>query len=156
MRNKLISLILTPLLALVAGSREESSASAGAADLLRPIRVNADGKGFVRGAAAEKFVVWGVNYDHNGAGRLLDEYWEDDWESVVADFREIRELGANCVRIHLQFGRFMEAPNKSNTVALARLGKLVKLAEETRLYLDVTGLACYHKKNIPEWYTAAH
>lgn len=111
-----------------------------------------DGKWFVRGADAEEFIVWGVNYDHNGTGGLLDEYWDDDWGSVVGDFREIRELGANCVRIHLQFGRFMESPDKANALALARLAKLVTLAEESRLYLDVTGLACYHKKNIPEWY----
>ncbi|MGK0185907.1 MAG: GH18 family chitinase [Verrucomicrobiales bacterium] len=121
---------------------------------LQQVRVSDDGKQFVRGTSDEKFIVWGVNYDHDsiGEGRLLDEYWEDDWETVVADFREMKELGANCVRIHLQLGQFMEAPDKPNSTALARLAKLVKLAEETRLYLDVTGLACYHKQNIPEWY----
>ncbi len=119
---------------------------------LEPIRVSADGKGFVRGASNAPFAVWGVNYDHDGPGRLLDEYWEDNWETVVEDFHEIRELGANCVRIHLQFGKFMDAPEKPNAAALARLTNLVKLAEETRLYLDVTGLACYHKQNIPPWY----
>lgn len=61
-------------------------------------------------------------------------------------------LGANCVRIHLQLGKFMDAPNRPNAAALDRLAKLVKLAEQTGLYLDVTGLACYHKKNIPAWY----
>ena len=119
---------------------------------LAPIGVSEGGKGFVRSPAAEPFTIWGVNYDHDGHGRLLDEYWEDDWEAVVADFREIKQLGANCVRIHLQFGKFMEAPDRPRASALARLARLVKLAEESRLYLDVTGLACYHKKNIPEWY----
>ena len=139
------------VLALVGVSCGEAPVSSGAAEALDAVRVSDDGKRFVRGTAAEEFVVWGVNYDHNGTGELLDEYWDDDWESVVADFREISALGANCVRIHLQFGRFMEAPDKANVLALARLVKLVKLAEENRLYLDVTGLACYHKKNIPEW-----
>src|SRR5262249_2202387 len=35
---------------------------------------------------------------------------------------------------------------------LKQLGKLVKLAEKTRLYLDLTGLGCYHKKDVPVWY----
>ncbi|MDA0767397.1 MAG: cellulase family glycosylhydrolase [Verrucomicrobia bacterium] len=139
------------MLGVCRGEGPVSDAAAKEAPL-EAIRVSDDGKGFVRGAAATKFVVWGVNYDHDGEGRLLDEYWEDEWETVVADFREIRELGANCVRIHLQFGMFMEGPDKAHAPALARLAKLVKLAEETRLYLDVTGLACYHKKNIPAWY----
>ena len=26
------------------------------------------------------------------------------------------------------------------------------LAEKTNLYLDVTGLGCYHKKDVPAWY----
>ncbi len=123
---------------------------------LERIRVSADGKGFVQGEAGQPFKIWGVNYDHDsvGKGRLLDEYWETDWETVVADFREIKDLGSNCVRIHLQFGRFMEAPNEPNQSSLNSLTKLVRLAEELRLYLDVTGLACYHKENIPDWYDA--
>ena len=119
---------------------------------LTPIRVSQDGTHFVRGAEAERFVIWGVNYDHDGRGDLLDEYWIERWDSVVADFREIKALGANCVRIHLQLGKFIDSPGKTNSGALEQLAKLVKLAEETNLYLDVTGLACYHKKNIPKWY----
>ena len=71
---------------------------------LESIRVSADGKRFVRESSDEEFIVWGVNYDHGstGTGRLLDEYWGGRMETVVADFREIKELGANCVRIDLQ------------------------------------------------------
>jgi hypothetical protein len=128
------------------------AAGAATAPALEPIRVSEDGTHFVRGAAGERFVVWGVNYDHDGSGRLLDEYWIDEWPTVVEDFGEIKALGANCVRIHLQLGKFMDAPDKSNAAALAQLAKLVRLAEETGLYLDITGLACYHKKNIPAWF----
>jgi hypothetical protein len=31
---------------------------------------------------------------------------------------------------------------------------LLKLAGETELYLDLTGLGCYHRKDIPEWFEA--
>lgn len=116
------------------------------------IRVSDDGKNFVRGNPSERWRVWGVNYDHDAIGRLLDEYWIDEWASVVEDFHEMKRMGCNCIRIHLQIGMFMETRDTPNIVALAQLKKLVQLAEDTGLYLDVTGLACYHKKNIPAWY----
>ena len=122
------------------------------AEPLSPIRVSDDGTHFVATQTGERFVVWGVNYDHDGSGRLLDEYWIDEWATVVEDFQEIKELGANCVRIHLQVGKFMTSPTEPNGEALKQLQKLIRLAEDTGLYLDVTGLACYHKANIPEWY----
>ena len=122
------------------------------AEDLAHVKVSDDGSHFVRGASSERFVVWGVNYDHDHSGELLDEYWIDRWSAVVEDFREIKLLGANCVRIHLQLGKFLDAPDKPNAAALAQLAKLVQLAEDTGLYLDLTGLACYHKKNIPAWY----
>ena len=34
------------------------------------------------------------------------------------------------------------------------MGSLARLAEETGLYLDVTGLGCYHKDDVPAWYDA--
>lgn len=125
-----------------------------ASDSLEHIRVSDDGTHFVRANSGQRFVVWGVNYDHDGPGRLIDEYWQEEWQTIVEDFQEIRQLGANCVRIHLQIGKFMEAPDKPNAEALKQLNALTKLAEETGLYLDVTGLACYHKQNIPDWYDA--
>lgn len=119
---------------------------------LETIRVSDDRTHFVRATSGKRFVVWGVNYDHDTEGRLLDEYWIEQWQTVVDDFREIKKLGCNCVRIHLQLGKFMQTPRKPNAAAFRRLAKLVRLAEQTGLYLDVTGLACYHKKNIPDWY----
>lgn len=64
----------------------------------------------------------------------------------------MKKLGANVVRIHLQLGKFMEGVENPNKKALERLGKLVKLAEEVGLYLDLTGLGCYHKADVPGWY----
>ena len=64
----------------------------------------------------------------------------------------MKKLGANVVRIHLQVGKFMDGPDKANAKALARLAKLLRLAEKEHLYLDLTGLGCYHKKDVPVWY----
>jgi len=64
----------------------------------------------------------------------------------------MKALGANVVRIHLQLGRFMEAPDKPRAEALGQLSRLLALAEETGLYLDLTGLGCYRKADVPAWY----
>jgi hypothetical protein len=95
-----------------------------------------------------------VNYDHDsvGKGRLLEDYWQTEWDEVVADFQEMRELGANVVRIHLQFGKFMDSTDAPNERALVQLKRLLRLAEEKGLYLNLTGLGCYHKPDVPPWY----
>ncbi len=122
------------------------------AETLATVRVSEDGKTFVRGDPPVLWRAWGVNYDHDLSGRLLDEYWIDEWDTVVEDFNEIKSLGCNCVRVHFQIGKFMETRDQPNAAALAQLEKLIRLAEKTELYLDITGLACYHKQNIPPWY----
>lgn len=122
------------------------------AQSLERIGISRDGRSLVQTGSDRPFRIWGVNYDHDAAGRLLDEYWVEEWERVEQDFGEIRELGANCVRVHLQVGKFLEAPRRPNRQALRQLEKLIDLAERHQLYLNITGLACYHRANIPDWY----
>ena len=117
-------------------------------------RIVAASNRFVGAASGEPFRVWGVNYDHDADGALLEDYWTSDWARVVEDFGEIRELGANLVRVHLQLGRFMRDAGTADPKALARLDRLVDLAAANRLHLDVTGLGCYHKADVPAWYDA--
>lgn len=111
-----------------------------------------DNTHFVKANSGQKFLVWGVNYDHDRDGRLIEDYWHDEWKTVVADFQEIKALNANVVRIHLQLPKFMDAPDKANQANLKKLAELISLAEKTGLYLDITGLGCYHKQDVPEWY----
>ncbi len=116
------------------------------------VKVSNDGTGFVRVNSDQRFVPWGFNYDHEGDGRLLEDYWDDQWPLVESAFSEMKGLGANVVRIHLQFGKFMDSPTEPSQHALDQLSRLIKLAEQTGLYLDVTGLGCYHKQDVPPWY----
>ena len=116
------------------------------------VGLSADKTRFVLKPSGRRFLVWGVNYDHDVDGKLLEDYWANDWDRIVGDFREIKALGANVVRIHLQTGRFLKSPTEVDDANLKRLADLVRLAEETGLYLDVTGLACYHKSEVPRWY----
>ncbi len=119
---------------------------------LQRIRVSEDGSQFITDRDQQEFRVRGFNYDHDQVGRLIEDYWNDQWAEVESDFCEMQELGANTVRVHLQFGRFMKSATDPDTQSLAKFAALLQLAERTRLYLDVTGLGCYHKKDVPAWY----
>lgn len=116
------------------------------------IKVDTAQKGFITHDTNTPFCPWGFNYDHDAQGRLLEDYWETEWTKIENDFRQMRYLGANVVRIHLQFGRFCPKPKEVHASALQRLKKLLQLAEREGLYLDLTGLGCYHKQDVPTWY----
>jgi len=114
------------------------------------VRVANDGRGFVLTPSGRPFTPWGLNYGN--AGRLIEDFWEADWPTLADDFREMKGLGANVVRVHLQFGKFMDGPDRPNAKALECLGRLLGLAESTGLYLDLTGLGCYRTADVPPWY----
>jgi hypothetical protein len=137
----------TSLLLLIAACPASAAA-------MERVKVAPDSRGFVLADSGRTFVPWGFNYDHDGEGRLIEDYWDAEWPAVESDFGEMKALGANVVRVHLQFGAFMESPTTPRAHALSQLARLVGLAEQTGLYLDVTGLGCYHKHDVPPWYTA--
>ena len=123
------------------------------------IAVGRNGSGFVLSESGRTFTPWGYNYFRDEKFRLLEDYWNSDqpdgWRKFERDFRELKRLGANVVRIHLQFGRFMDAPGKPNVQNLARLSKVIDLAEELGIYLDITGLGTYRLRDVPSWYSNA-
>lgn len=131
---------------------EKKAALDAGAGQMHWIAVSKDKKGFILDPSGKPFTPWGFNYDHDADGRLIEDYWDDEWPAVEAHFGQMKKLGANVVRVHLQLGKFMDGPDKANEKALDRLAKLLRLAEKERLYLDLTGLGCYHKKDVPAWY----
>jgi hypothetical protein len=141
--------LLVGLVAIFADG-QTGSATAG----LDWIRVADDKAHFAIASTGRSFSPWGFNYDHDAGGRLLEDYWDAEWPKVEKDFRDMKRLGANVVRIHLQFAKFMEERGRPNAKNLAQLKRLVQLGETTRLYLDLTGLGCYHKNDVPGWYDA--
>jgi len=162
-RKTLLNALLTTLLtAIGAGGFAAETPAATVAEPpavapARPlewVRVSDDKTHFVGQVSGQRIVIWGVNYDHDEQGRLIEDYWATEWPKVIEDFAEIKTLGANAVRVHLQLARFMETAESANADNLARLRQLVQLAERTGLYLDLTGLGCYHKQDVPAWYDA--
>jgi hypothetical protein len=143
------------LLAQCASVGAERVPAAGAASSgLEWIKVSKNKQGFVCASSGRRFIPWGFNYDRDYTSRLLEDYWEAEWPTVAEHFRQMKRLGANVVRAHLQFVKFMDAADKPNENALDRLGRLVKLAEDSGLYLDLTGLGCYRKQDVPAWYSS--
>ena len=147
------------ILALACGlsacaSGSQAPRAPAAARPMEFIRVSPDGRHFAGADSGARFTAWGFNYDHDASGRLLEDYWAGEWPTVAGDFREMKSLGANVVRVHLQFGRFMRSADAPDPAALAQLARLLRLAEETGLRLDLTGLGCYHRQDVPSWYAA--
>jgi hypothetical protein len=128
---------------------------AAQAPTMERVRVAPGGKGFQFADSGRPFTPWGLNYDHDESMRLLEDYWETEWAKVEEDFREMREMGATAVRIHLQMNRYMKGPQEPNGETLARLANLLRLAERCGLYLDLTGSCCYRKSDTPAWYENA-
>lgn len=116
---------------------------------MEPIRIVDDR--FVLGESGKTFAPWGFNYVGD-FGKIVEEYWAEDWPRVEKDFREMRRLGANVVRLHLQLGTYMTTPQHVDAAELERLRRTLDLARDVGLYLDLTGLGCYHLAQVPPWY----
>jgi Cellulase (glycosyl hydrolase family 5) len=116
------------------------------------IIVAPDARGFVTAESKRPFHPWGFNYGNRG--RLMEDFWDDDWQAFADDFGKMKALGANVVRVHLQYGKFMSGPDQPNPREFKQLSRMLRLAEKTGLYLDITGLACYRPGDTPQWYDA--
>jgi cellulase (glycosyl hydrolase family 5) len=89
-------------------------------------------------------MAWGLNWGGPGAYR--------DIGLVRQRFAEMRALGANTVRVHLQFGDVMESPTRANPRQLAHIGAIVHSAEREGLYLDISGNEVWLPASAPAWY----
>ena len=119
---------------------------------LERIRVAPDSRGFIMANSKQPFHPWGFNYGNNG--RFMEDFWDNDWQTFADDFSKMKALGANVVRVSLQYGKFMSGPDQPNPEEFKQLSRTLRLAEQTGLYLDVTGLACYRPCDTPKWYNA--
>jgi hypothetical protein len=129
--------------------------ASGCASKAQWIAVAPDSRHFIQQSSNKPFAAWGFNYDRDYKMRLIEDYWVSEWATIEGDFREMKQLGANVVRVHLQVAKFMDAADQPNQANLARLNCLVRYAESVGLYVDITGLGSYHKQDAPAWYAQA-
>jgi hypothetical protein len=137
-----------------APSSSSSSRSPSASPYASLERVCVERSTFASCASYAPFRVHGFNYDHDRTFRLLEDYWDAEWKTVVEDFAEMRALGANVARVHLQLGRFMRSADTVDERALARLDALLDVAAAHGVRLLLTGLASYRPADAPAWYDA--
>ena len=64
--------------------------------------------------------------------------WPMEWDAAIveADFRKMRELGVNTVRLDLVWAWFEPRPGDYNPAAFAQLDELIKLARRYEIYLQ--------------------
>jgi hypothetical protein len=117
---------------------------------LESVGLSPDGKGFVLMSSGRAFVPWGNNY---GSVDILDRL-DKDPARVERDFGDMKAAGATMARVHPEMPMLMLGPDRMDPHGLQLLGDLLKIAEKTGVYLDVTGLACYKINHRMAWYDA--
>ncbi len=140
------------LIAILAGLSSPARVTLAAEPpAMEKIRVSDDGSKFVYSESGKTFVPWGFNYVGR-FGEIIEDSWHEDWPRVEKDFRQMRSLGGNVARIHLQFGTYMTGPDQFNQEQLDRLREMCDLGQAHGLYLDLTGLNLFRLDDIPAWY----
>lgn len=105
---------------------------------------------FIHKETKEIFVPYGVNYDHDKDFKLIEQFWTDT-KKISKAFSEIKSMGFNIVRIHVQQFILQKGKDEFDDKELSNLDVLIKIARENGLYIDLTGLGRYNGV-IPDWY----
>lgn len=120
---------------------------AWAADM-ETVSITPDKTGFVLHPSGDRYIPWGHNY----ASVDIMERLANDPARVAREFTEMKAAGTTVARIHPEMPRILVGPDKADAQALDRLGKLLKIAEQSGIRLKITGLACYKIKDRMAWY----
>ncbi|NLX97966.1 MAG: glycoside hydrolase family 5 protein [Rhodopirellula sp.] len=123
------------------------TACAWAADM-QTVRIAPDQKGFVLHPSQVRYVPWGHNY----ASVDIMERLAKDPARVEREFAEMKAAGTTVARLHPEMPRILAGPDKADPHALGEIKKLLKIAENSGIYLKITGLACYTINDRMAWY----
>ncbi len=147
------SLLVIPLLLFTACREEDPNDNDGDNPMVTLSDITIVGNEFID-EEGQVFTPWGLNYTNAEGVNLIEDQWYDNavWGLIEEDFKDMKALGANIVRIHLQYHQFMLDIDTPNESSFDKLDSLVSLANENELYLDITGLAAYRKGDQPAFY----
>ena len=98
--------------------------------------------------------LWGLNY--SSSPDLIEEDWTNPikWAVIEKNIKDIHGLGANLVRVAIQYNSMMTSSTEPNQANLQQLRKLVQLANDNGLYFMISGLGAFRKTDQPVWYDA--
>ncbi|MBI4658983.1 MAG: cellulase family glycosylhydrolase [Verrucomicrobia bacterium] len=97
----------------------------------------------------EPYHPFGVNYFRPGTGWAPQLWKKFDADATRGDFRRMKGLGVNCVRVFLTFGSFYTEPGVLASEGLAKFDQFLALAEEFGIYVHPTGPD--HWEGLPGW-----
>jgi hypothetical protein len=126
------------------------SPSAGAAVMPR-ISVHADRLY----AGAKPWRAWGMNWgvgDHAPVIAYFDHPTAANLAVLRTELATARAMGANSMRIYLELGEVMATPTRPREQTLVALQRLLALAQQDRVYLDITGDLVWRPLQAPRWY----
>ena len=118
------------------------------------LQVDRSGDYLVGASTGVRFTPWGMRTP----GVIPETFWNDDFDRLVEAFRETRRMGSNLVRFNLQFSSFVGPPSPGhpdgtpNKANLARLQDTVDLAEQTGMYIELSGLRIQLDYDNGDWY----
>ena len=101
-----------------------------------------------------RFTPWGMRTP----GIIAESFWNDDFDRLVEAFPRNPAMGSNIVRFNLQFSAFVGPPSPGhpdgtpNKTNLARLQDTVDLAEQTGMYIELSGLRIQLDYDNGDWY----
>ena len=120
---------------------------AWAADM-ETVNIAPNKKGFILLPSGDRYVPWGHNY---ASVDILERLTQDP-ARVARDFADMKAAGTTVARIHPEMPQILAAPDKAKPQALDQLRQLLKIAEDSGIHLQITGLACYKIDNRLAWY----
>jgi hypothetical protein len=138
------------VLIVVAAAGLGWSASAGAVAMPR-ISVHGDRLY----AGAEPWRAWGMNWgigDHAPVIAYFDHPTAAKLAVLRTELGRARAMGANSMRIYLQLGQIMATPTGPRRQTLVALMRLLALAQQDHVYLDITGDLVWRPSQAPRWY----
>lgn len=115
---------------------------------METVKTAPDDKGFVLDPSGARYVPWGHNY----ASVDIMERLANDPARVEREFAGMKATGTTVARIHPEMHRILVGPDKVDPDAIGRLNKLLGIAVDSGIHLQITGLACYRIEDRMAWY----
>lgn len=145
-RNSLLTFGIFGLLTLLLLDTRVEAENSGA--MTEVVQVTSDLDGFILHPSGQRFIPWGHNY----ASVDLISRLAADPERVAREFVAMKAAGTTVARIHPEMPLLIKGPKEADPKGLKLLTQLLKIAADTNIRLQITGLACYSIDKRLDWY----